>query len=183
MTGNEQNLLKLLAFLLEYPTPSWRDELVHLSDLSGMTAENGSGEAIAAFLAYAGTRSLIELQEVYTASFDLDPATSLNLTYHLMGDHENRGKALAGLLQIYRQAGYDASARELPDFLPLMLEFLALCPEPEAAEILRASIGTVAPLAKRLQAAGHPYAPIIRLAAEIIQPLCDAGSEVMHEEI
>ena len=70
------------------------------------------------------------------AAFDLDPATSLHLTYHLLGDSEDRGKALARLLWVYHREGYDAVIGELPDYLPMILEFLALCPEPEDATLL-----------------------------------------------
>ena len=134
------------------------------------------------FLSYAEATPLLKLQETYTSAFDLDPATSLHLTYHLLGDSEDRGKALAGLLWVYHREGYDAAIGELPDYLPMMLEFLALCPEPEDAALLWSCLGTVTALAERLEENSHPYAGLVRLVDNIIQPcMQDITADISKE--
>ena len=125
----------------------------------------------------------MELQEAYTQAFDLDPAASLHLTYHLMGDSEDRGKALAGLLWVYHREGFDAAIGELPDYLPMILEFLALCPEPKDAALLWSCLGTVATLAQRLEEKQHPYASLMGLAADILQPHAVAPSDEKSKEV
>jgi len=180
MTENECRLCKLLAFLLEYPSASWRKEIADLDDIVGGVGEDGHRKILEDFRDFVADASVLDLQEIYTAAFDLEPSTSLNLTYHLMGDSEDRGKALAGLLRIYRLEGYEATGGELPDYLPLVLEFLALCPQPQEADLLWAGLGTVPALAKRLKNTEHPYAGLMGLAADILQSHID--SPMISEE-
>jgi nitrate reductase delta subunit len=169
MTENDRLQCKLLAVLLEYPDPLWSTALADLDGVADMVVDERRRIPLRKFLAYAGTTPLIRLQESYTSAFDLDPATDLHLTYHLVGDSEDRGKALAGLLWVYHREGYDAAVGELPDYLPLMLEFLSLCPEPEDASLLWSCLGTVAALAERLERNRHPYAELLGVAADILQ--------------
>ena len=170
MTENERVQCKLLAFLLEYPAPAWHAELADLHQVIQTVIDSQRRELLQNFLSYAKTTPPLKLQEIYTAAFDLEPATSLHLTYHLLGDSEDRGKALARLLWVYHREGYDAVIGELPDYLPMILEFLALCPEPGDAAMLWSCLGTVAALAERLAENRHPYAGLIRLVDDIIEP-------------
>lgn len=183
MTENERMQCKLLAFLLEYPDTHWSEDLAHLNELVDEVEDLDRRETLQGFLAYAGGTPPMELQEVYTRTFDLDAATSLHLTYHLLGDSEDRGKALAALLWVYHREGFDAAIGELPDYLPLMLEFLAVCPEPEDAGLLWSCLGSVAGLAQRLEEKQHPYANLMGLAADILQPHVLAFSDKKNKEV
>lgn len=183
MTESDRMECKLLAFLLDYPDTSWSAELPEVNGLVNAVADERRRQLLGEFLAYAEKTPPLELQEAYTSAFDLDPATSLHLTYHLMGDSEDRGKALAGLLRVYHREGFDAVIGELPDYLPMILEFLALCPEPEEADLLRSCLGTVAILAERLEKKHHPYAVLMELTADIFDKYMGNSSdkEVRHE--
>ena len=183
MTENDRLQCKLLAALLEYPAAEWSAALADLNDVVNMVADERRREHLRIFLEYAGTTPLIKLQERYTSAFDLDPATGLNLTYHLMGDSEDRGKSLAGLLWVYHREGYVAAAGELPDYLPLMLEFLSLCPEPEDASLLWSCLGTVATLAERLEQNRHPYAGLLGVAADLLRPHVGIPSDKISKEV
>ncbi len=183
VTENERMQCKLLAFLLEYPDNPWIEGLADLNELVEEVEDLRRREILRGFLAYAGGTPPIELQEVYTRAFDLDAATSLHLTYHLLGDSEDRGKALAGLLWVYHRAGFDAAIGELPDYLPLMLEFLAVCPEPEDAGLLWSCLGAVAGLALRLTEKQHPYANLMGLAADILRPRALAFADKRNKEV
>ena len=170
MTENDRVQCKLLAFLLEYPTSSWRAELEDVYEVVETVTDQQQRELLQSFLRYVAVTPFLKLQEAYTSAFDLDPAASLHLTYHLMGDGEDRGKALAKLLWMYHREGYDAAIGELPDYLPMMLEFLALCPEPEDAILLWSCLGTVQKVAEHLEEKSHSYAGLVRLVGNIIQP-------------
>jgi nitrate reductase delta subunit len=100
-----------------------------------------------------------------------------------MGDSEDRGKALAGLLWIYHREGFDAAIGELPDYLPLMLEFLAVCPEPKDAALLWSCLGTVGLLAQRLEEKQHAYAKLMGLAADILRPRTLAPIDKRSKEV
>ncbi|EKD39445.1 MAG: NarJ [uncultured bacterium] len=180
MTESDWRECKLLAFLLDYPETSWCAELPELRGVVHGVADERHRLLLGGFLTYAERTPPLELQETYTAAFDLDPATSLHLTYHLMGDSEDRGKALARLLWLYHREGFDAEIGELPDYLPMILEFLALCPEPEDA-LLRSCLGTVAILAERLIKKRHPYAVLLELAADIFDRMGIPSEKISKE--
>jgi len=125
MTDDTRALTKLLSLCLAYPDA---ESLAALPEIRAAAAGLGDAqarEALTGFLSRVEAEAGLKLQEHYTAAFDMTPSASLNLTWHLMGDREDRGRALADLLAVYLQAGFEPAVGELPDFLPLMLEFLA----------------------------------------------------------
>ena len=84
--------------------------------------------AIGALLAELAGRDIYELQERYFALFDRSRTLSLHLFEHVHGESRDRGQAMADLIALYRGHGLEPTASELPDFLPLFLEFLSLLP-------------------------------------------------------
>ena len=114
------------------------------------------------FLLYLKTHSPIHLQEGYTAAFDMNPTTTLNLTYQLYGDNEKRADVLARLQQRYQDAGYERITGELPDFLPMMLEFLSVCPDTENTELIWECLQGLEDVVDRLQKAAPPYAALLQ---------------------
>ncbi len=167
MTSETRALLKLLSLCLAYPDAA--DRAV-LSEMEAATAGLGDAQArdgLARFLALVNAQPLLKLQEHYTAVFDMNPSASLNLTWHLMGDREDRGRALADLLGVYLQAGFEPAVNELPDFLPLMLEFLAAAAPDEPHALIRRCLATVPAIAARLKESGSPYAGPLELVCGI----------------
>jgi nitrate reductase delta subunit len=161
------NLYRILSLLLDYPDGCLDD---HLDELEaalerdpGLTPRER--ESLAGFLAWRRATPLLELQQHYVQVFDLTPDHSLHLTHHAFGDDRRRGPALAELVDLYRAFGFELSARELPDYLPLVLEFIAAA-EPEAARALLARLDAVlALLAERLERAASPYGALLALLA------------------
>jgi nitrate reductase delta subunit len=73
------------------------------------------------------SRPLIELQENYVATFDRSPSHSLHLFEHVHGESRDRGQAMVDLMDEYRRDGFEPLETELPDYVPLFLEFSARC--------------------------------------------------------
>jgi nitrate reductase delta subunit len=112
-----------LSRLLDYPSASfWDREL----DAAGGAA----GGAIGGFLASLGGLDLRALEREYVETFDFDRRASLYLTFHTHGDRRQRGLELIRLKRRYAQAGLILAEGELPDYLPVVLEFADLAPEP-----------------------------------------------------
>ncbi|HSR13339.1 MAG TPA: nitrate reductase molybdenum cofactor assembly chaperone [Thermodesulfobacteriota bacterium] len=154
-------LLKGLSFLLQYPQ---EDDFLIFDP-----AELPRGvidAALSSFLSYRKERPLLRIQEEYTRTFDLRPATSLNLTFH-HPKAECRGTLLIDLQNIYADAGYENLPGELPDYLPLILEFLSVCPEEHSLRIAREYAPAVNLLASRLEEAGSPYAGLVGAAGRL----------------
>jgi nitrate reductase delta subunit len=112
----------------------------------------------------------------------MNPSTTLNLSYHLYGDNEKRADMLARLQQRYRDAGYERTTGELPDYLPMMLEFLSVCPESENTGLIWECLRGLEDVVDRLQKAAPPYAallqPLIPMVANRIGSDGSTGHEV-----
>ncbi|NGZ08620.1 MAG: nitrate reductase molybdenum cofactor assembly chaperone [Nitrospira sp. LK70] len=152
-------LLKLIAVLLTYPEQDWLQSLGELRDT--VSAETGrslrAGRRLDLLLSYLERGQLIDLQETYVETFDRRPTHSLYLFEHRMGESRDRGEAMVRLIDEYRRSGLEVTSRELPDFLPLFLEFLSLIPTKEAQERLTRIADVVQILRDRLEDAGSPY--------------------------
>jgi nitrate reductase delta subunit len=104
------------------------------------------------------------LQRDYVERFELSKRGALHLTYHLHGDSRQRGLALLRLRQAYAEAGWEADAVELPDFLPLMLEFAAL--DPAGAELLERNREAIELVAAALREERSAYAELFGVITE-----------------
>ena len=100
---------------------------------------------------------LLELQENYVALFDRGRALSLHLFEHLHGESRDRGQAMVDLMDMYQSHGFEINAHEVPDYIPLFLEFLAQRPPAEAFELLGNTSAILQVLAERLEARDSLY--------------------------
>lgn len=152
-------ILKVISHLMAYPTA----ELVaHRGELAAVV---GSAPEIPAdirdglldLLNRLAGRELMDIQEEYCAQFDRGRSLSLLLFEHVHGESRDRGQAMVDLMDVYHRNGFEISVRELPDYIPLYLEFLAQRPEEEAREGL-ADVGHIlGMLSARLQERESPY--------------------------
>lgn len=156
--------LKALSALLAYPS----------ADLQAVAPEIGPAlaregllppsarRALAPLLADLAAGELMDLQERFVLLFDRSRSLSLNLFEHVHGESRERGQAMVDLLEMYRAGGMEPVGPELPDHLPILLEFLSLRPIAEARETLADAGHVVAVLADRLERRGSPYAAVMR---------------------
>lgn len=163
-------IFKLLSILLRYPDDfvlAHREEVAEaVRDLPDSQAKR----AMQGFLDYWLSRDGHVLQREYTAAFDFRGRGNLYLSYYSYGDQRVRGQALAEIKQVYEAAGYELHASELPDHLPLVLEFAA--EEPEAGKRLLAEFrGAVELIRKSLGRDESPYAPLVDVLAGMLPEL------------
>ncbi|HNQ03017.1 MAG TPA: nitrate reductase molybdenum cofactor assembly chaperone [Thiobacillaceae bacterium] len=159
---------KLLARLLAYPDEALLAALPQLHGVLNQGLEAAEYLVLERFLRHLASMPLTESQADYVQTFDLTPEHALHLTHHLFGDDKNRGPALIDLSEYYKQYGleiavHDGGFGELPDFLPLMLEFCAQLAEDEARMFLSKWTKVLNQLASNLEEAASPYAPLVRL--------------------
>lgn len=166
MTREKALIIKMVSHFLQYPDEDLLNSLEPMAEEVRALPQGRAKEVLADFVGYLQSRRLIRLQEEYSRHFDLNPATSLNLTYHRYGDGKDRGAALVELLRVYRRAGYMPTTRELPDYLPLVLEFLAICPQDDFAWLVQEYRPQVEALADRLIQSGTPYAHLLSVVVD-----------------
>lgn len=158
-------LYKVLSVLLEYPDA---ELLAHLDEIrsevgAGVDWDAAEREALLGFIAHLQSRTLTELQADYVQTFDLTAEHSLHLTHHLFGDDKNRGPALIDLGELYKDFGVEVTGNELPDYLPLVLEFAAYLDDGEASVFLSDAGKVLGVLTENLTQAGSPYAALLSI--------------------
>ena len=104
----------------------------------------------------------MDLQERFVLLFDRSRTLSLNLFEHIHGEGRERGQAMVDLLEMYRAGGFEPVGPELPDHLPILLEYLSQRPLAEARETLADAGHVIVALADRLERRGTPYAAVMR---------------------
>ena len=158
--GGPVSPFKLASVLLQYPTMALFDGLDHL-DATAAGSPRSSREAFCRFLAWLRVTPPAEVARHYVETFDLRRRCALYLTYYRYGDTRRRGMAMLEFKAAYRAAGFEPLTEdgELPDYLPLVLDFAALHPRGE--KLLRAHRADLELLLRGLRQAGSPYAGVV----------------------
>ena len=171
-------LLKLLSVMIQYPEEGFIGSLAALKQTVENTVDSPNKRRLLAFLTDIEAMPPLSLQEHFTQIFDISPTTCLNLTYHSLGDSEDRGRTLAELDQVYCRAGFERTTTELPDYLPLVLEFLSQCPQAEGADLLWHHLGAADGIAAKLLQLDSPYRVPLELLAEYVQTVTPSVRDV-----
>lgn len=154
---------RLLARLLDYPDA---ELAAHLDEAEALLTDlpDSARRTIGDFIAWAKKQHLTDWQAQYVRTFDLTPDTSLHLTWHLFEEQDRqRGITLAGLAEFYKKQGLEIDCGELPDFLPLILEYASTLPHGQGAMFLQQCRQALEVLAENLARAESPYAPLVQL--------------------
>ncbi|HTN64166.1 MAG TPA: nitrate reductase molybdenum cofactor assembly chaperone [Devosia sp.] len=153
---------KALSALLTYPSSELQEAIPAIRKvlLDGILPPDGVA-ALEPLLISLADIDLYELQERYVLLFDRSRTLSLNLFEHVHGESRDRGGAMVDLLETYRAGGFDLCGTELPDHLPVLLEFLSMRPLAEAREILADAGHILIALAERLARRDSAYAAVL----------------------
>lgn len=161
--------LRVLALLLGYPDAQLR---THLSDMRAALHEEAAiGSArmaeIDALMATLGRKSALEAEADYVELFDRGRATSLHLFEHVHGDSRDRGPAMIDLTKTYEQSGLFLGEGELPDFVPVVLEFASTLEPKQAREFLGEMAHIFNVIFAALQQRESPYAAVLGALLEL----------------
>ncbi|MEV7007492.1 nitrate reductase molybdenum cofactor assembly chaperone [Streptosporangium sp. NPDC051022] len=167
MNGTE-TAFKLASVLLQYPVPALSEGVDRLDEAARATPRAARAE-FAAFLAWLRATPPGEVARHYVETFDLHHRCALYLSYHRYGDTRKRGMAMLAYKAAYRRAGFRPPENELPDFLPLVLEFAAL--SREGVGLLRRRRTDLDLLRRALEAAGTPYAHVVEAVCALLPRL------------
>ncbi len=167
---------KVLSKLLDYPDEALLAAIPELRGEIKRGFEAAEWLVLDRFLGHLEKLDPTDAQGAYVQTFDLTPEHALNLTHHLFGDDKNRGPALIDLSVFYKEFGLEmrtndvaaneGASNEIPDYLPLMLEFAEMLSEEEARVFMSQWAKILNQLASNLEEAQSPYAPLIRLVEQ-----------------
>ena len=155
----------ILARLLDYPDAELMEGLPDIVKLleEDVGVSEQERHALTQLVSWMQIHDLIGLQAEYVQTFDMTPEHDLHLTHHLFGEDNERGPALIDLSEYYKSSGLEMEAGEIPDFLPLILEYVSTLEEMQARGFLGDAAKVLVVLAENLEKAGSPYARLLRI--------------------
>jgi nitrate reductase delta subunit len=170
--------LKALSLTLSYPSAELQDAMPEIGDVLG-TDPRIAPDTRAALQRLAeglGQGDLYDIQESYVMLFDRSRTLSLNLFEHVHGESRERGGAMVSLIETYRGGGFDPATTELPDHLPVLLEFLASRPFVKAQETLADAAHIFDALATRLVRRESGYGAALVALSQLAGAQSDADA-------
>lgn len=163
---------RIASALLGYPDAALRAALPGIAgviaDAEALASTERAG--LARFVDRLSAADPMTAEEDYVRTFDMVPEHSLHLTHHLIGEDKNRGPALIDLTEFFRGHGFDIVGKELPDYLPLLLEFVSLLEAEEGRLFLSRWNKVLRQLRVNLAEADSPYAGLIDLVEARSRP-------------
>ena len=158
--------LKVLSALLSYPTADLKRAIPELRaalDREGCLPQKNR-DRLDRIMEEIATHDLYDLQERYVLLFDRTRSLSLNLFEHIHGESRDRGQAMVDLRALYERHGLVMSVNELPDHLPLFLEFLSEIPDAEARDLIGETSHILEAIRLRLKKRRVPYSSVFSCA-------------------
>jgi nitrate reductase molybdenum cofactor assembly chaperone NarJ/NarW len=175
-------IFKLLSILLRYPDDEVLEHRAEIAEAAHELPDSSAKDAVLAFLAYWENEPASPMQAAYTETFDFKRRGCLYLSYYRYGDARARGQVLADTKEAYARAGYPLDTTELPDYLPLVLEFASEVPEtglPMLAEH-RAAIEVIR---RSLRHDGSPHAHLVEALIFFLPGLTEETAAEMQKLI
>ena len=176
---------KVLGLLMSYPRPEW---VAHLDECKALLVQENflpkkHMKAVLAFVEELKAEDIYAAQEQYVATFDRGRSHCLHLFEHIHGESRDRGQAMVNLSDAYEEKGFVIDQAELPDYIPLFLEFLSLCPTDEAVALLGEPVDIIATIATRLRERRSSYAALFDAVTALsrVKPNEDKIKEVLAE--
>lgn len=154
--------LKSLSLMLSYPTRELQQVMPEIGGIlaSDTRLTSAARRALRPLVEELGGRDIYELEEQFVMLFDRSRTLSLNLFEHVHGESRDRGGAMVSLLETYREGGFEPATSELPDHLPVLLEFLSTRPFAEVQDVLADAAHIFEALNARLVRRESPYGAV-----------------------
>lgn len=153
---------RALSRLLSYPDvvlQAEADALVGAMQAEGIIPERIIRSLRKLAQSLAGM-DIYEAQAMYVDQFDRSRTLSLHLYEHVHGESRERGPAMVGLVELYKSHGLEINVSDLPDYLPIFLEFLSVIPDADAASLIGEAAHVIEAIGERLKKRQSPYRAI-----------------------
>ncbi len=175
---------RVLSAALSYPSETLQSAAGEMADAlkADRLLPPAHIAAVSALIGDIAKTDLLDAQSQYVELFDRTKSLSLHLFEHVHGESRDRGQAMVSLLARYQEAGLDVVGAELPDFIPLFLEFLSILPANDARAMLAEPAHILAALAERLRARKSHYATLFEALVALSQVKPDAETLALLRE-
>ena len=171
----------LVSALLQYPERDCRELFEEAREAAGGIDHPDARGSVQQFLDEVAGYGFQQLRSHYVDTFDFDKAAALHVTYHVWGDQRARGQQLAKLVGHYVAAGMELETSELPDYLPLMLEFCSVAERDAGLAVLQAYREPIELIRERLGERESPYRHLLDAVCVALPKLSTAQREAIKE--
>jgi nitrate reductase molybdenum cofactor assembly chaperone NarJ/NarW len=165
MRGRKQaqraTVYKLCSLALQYPDDELLAARQELAAAAGALADGAASRSVGRFFAWFASVPPLDVAQHYVQVFDLGKRSALYLTFYSLGDRRDRGLALLRLKKLYRAAGLPVEGSELPDYLPVMLEFASTAPPVKGDLVLAEHRAAIELIRLSLGEQDSPYAQVL----------------------
>jgi nitrate reductase delta subunit len=170
--------LKALSLALSYPSAELQDAMPEIGAVLAADPRIApdTRAALHTLTESLGQGDLFDVQESYVMLFDRSRTLSLNLFEHVHGESRDRGGAMVSLIETYRAAGFEPATTELPDHLPVLLEFLSTRPFAEVQETLADAAHIFEALGTRLVRRASRYDAAFAALSQLANVQVDADA-------
>jgi nitrate reductase delta subunit len=168
---------KALGALLDYPTPELQSALDEIEQALNEERAIPAAEleGVRALIDRLRKSDVMDAQEYWIGLFDRSKRLALHLYEHSYGESRDRGQAMVNLALTYRMNGFELNAAEMPDYLPLFLEFLSVIPEMHARRYLTDAVEIIEALRIRLDERDSTYAALLTALVTLASRNADEG--------
>jgi nitrate reductase delta subunit len=173
---------KLCSLALQYPDEELIAGRSELAAAAAILPSGPVGDALGLFFAWFARAAPLELAQHYVQTFDLHKRAGLYVTFYSHGDRRERGLVLLRLKQLYRAAGLPPEGPELPDYLPLMLEFAATATPDHGDLVLREHRPALELIRLSLIEQDSPYEHVLAVVCELVGGL-SAGERLSLDQL
>jgi nitrate reductase molybdenum cofactor assembly chaperone NarJ/NarW len=178
---------KVISLLLSYPEKEIQDSgKEFIKEIkSEKLLSRGALKGIEEFIYWMESLELLDLQENYVDLFDRKKSLSLYIFEHIHGDSKERGQAMVDLLNMYKHQGMEALPSELPDYLPLFLEFLSTLPQKEAKKLLKEPLDILGLIQARLKKIQSSYSLLFEALMDMtkLKPNLDLLQKILSKDV
>ena len=176
--------LRALAALLGYPSAELKANIGEITAAFDSEAVLGRSDRrrLEALRDRFLRDDLLDLQSTYSELFDRSRSLSLHLFEHVHGDGRERGQAMIDLGQQYIESGFFLDGSELPDFIPVFLEYASCLPPADAREIVCQPAHVFAALAERLDKRGSDYGAVFHALVALAKARIDADARAVVDQ-
>ncbi|EPR76674.1 Respiratory nitrate reductase delta chain [Leifsonia rubra CMS 76R] len=174
--GQRRTVHMAASILLDYPQPERRAQF-DLVAAAVASLPSKIADEFGAFLTKVSTLSQQQLEAHFTSTFDQKRKCCPYLTYYSTGDTRRRGMALVGFIEAYRAAGWEVEEGELPDYLPMVLEFSARSDSPIAGQLLASYREGIEVLRTALESFDSPYSHVVAAVCRSFPTIDDETRE------
>lgn len=176
---DKKTLLQVSAYLLKYPDEELRSSLEALLEVVTDINDEMANNLLLPVIDHLQDSAPDELMKSYVLAFDFGKKTNMYVTFAKHGEQRERGPALLDIKQSYQKAGWDMHEEELPDYLPLMLEFAAQAPAHDGLGLLKAHLPSIEAIGEELTKIDSMYKNVLRF---VVQTIKDANLPDASEE-